>query len=213
MMTTVRPFSWRNAEAELLAAFNELPHAPSPKGQALNSIPYETLISGIPRQLLIMRPTSDGPGKEKRTSKAKTQRELAAVKDHADQLIATIEALHAPALGALGFQAGALRSLKSTLRVLSVAASQADVSGMPETTGRGRPAKTQARRIADVVARHYFGITGKPPTRTVSGDGPAYGWFTHLLQRVYEILRVNADPDGQARHAIKAMKKKGGLPF
>jgi hypothetical protein len=203
------PGSWKEMEARLQAALRDLPVWHPSEGTERKAIPYETLIPGIARQLAHMRPTDRKNPHGAIASRTTTAKELAAVRKNATALLRTLETLHKPAIEALGYLhpwPKGPRGLETQLRIL-IAASSAEPSDLPANAGKGVPVKYQARKVARTLAQHYLGLTGKPPTRSVFGNGPAFGPFIYLLKTVYEILGIEVDADGQAREAIEFMKK------
>ena len=132
------------------------------------------------------------------------------MRKHASALLRILETLHKPAIEALGYlkpwPAGP-RGLEAQLRILIAAASSAGPAELSPNAGKGAPVKYQARKVARTLAQHYLGLTGKLPTRSVSENKRAYGSFIHLLTTVYKILGIEADADGQAKEAIRFMKK------
>jgi hypothetical protein len=117
----------------------------------------------------------------------------------ASRTLALLDGLSQPALDALNYQKDALRQLRIGLIVLYGAAIQAKVS--PAT----KPEKIQERKIARVVAQHYYDLTGKAPSVSTK-DGKANGPFLDLLNAVYEILDVRASAESQARTVAREWK-------
>jgi hypothetical protein len=153
---------------------------------------------------MLMRP-NPGVHPPKVVSAGTATKELRNLAAKTCALIETLDDLSLTAADALNFRKAALMSLKTQLRILQASAISAEVPEAPKNTGRGAPIKVQPRKIALVVAQHYFGLTGRVPTRNVDSDqGNSYGQFVELLKTVYDILGVDASTDSQARAVVKA---------
>jgi hypothetical protein len=82
----------------------------------------------------------------------------------------------------------------------------------------GQPKKEAAARVARVLAEHFEGLTGSPPTRiTPIVDGyaqPSNGRFIAMLAEVYNALGIKASADNYATSAIRGygenLLKNGG---
>lgn len=193
--------SWKEQCAALEDAFRKLPIR---RGKATAGIPYEALISGLGRHLMLMRPNPGGHP-PKVVSVGTATKELRNLAAKAGALIETLDDLSRTAVDALNYRQDALMSLKTQLQILRGSATSVEIPEAPENTGRGAPKKFQPRKIAEVVAQHYFGLTGKVPTRNVDSDqGNSYGQFVELLKTVYDILGVDASADSQTRAVVKA---------
>ena len=181
-------------QAELEAAFRKLPIAPPDDGR----IPYEWVIPGIGRQLALMKPVD-----RKVASPDATKRKLVALKKHA-KLVALKE--HAKIL-CEDMSAMALLPLK--LRILIVEIAHAEDTKLPPPAGRGAPQKSQVTQVTRTVAEHFYGLTGKRPTRiTPPEGGKAHGPFLEFLATIYRILGVKASAENQAKAAINFVMKK-----
>jgi hypothetical protein len=159
-------------------------------------IPYTFVIPGIGRQLMLMSPNSP----RKHIPGGKALRELA---KSTGRTIEVLDGLSQSAIDALSFRQLELRKLMTNLRILHVSAEEAAKAGV--NFRDGAPKKTQAQRIAIVVAQHYCGLTGKIPTLSKK-EGKVYGPFFHLLKDVYEVLGVKASAESQASDVIRNWK-------
>jgi len=182
--------SWDAKIAALEDLFRTLPVQPPSK---VDAIPYSFLIPGIGRQLMLMSPVS-------RRTQIPGKKAVKALAQKTGRIVELLDGLSQPVIEALNFRQSAIGKLKTDLRILHAAAKEADVAGV--NFRDGAPQKSQARKIAIVVATHYFGLTGKKPTLSRNKDG-AYGQFFDLLKAVYEILGVNASTESQANGLIK----------
>lgn len=75
----------------------------------------------------------------------------------------------------------------------------------------GRPSKDRELQLAISLAGNYQRLTGKPPTIPIDfmqEGSPAVGEFHRLLDDVFGILNVDANPEGFGKKAIKALKEK-----
>ena len=201
--------------AEIEAAFRKLPIAPTPSG----AISYETLIPGIPRQLILMLPhpkiepivdeqlspkIRDSKlwrlkfGRRKVAGTATANKELAELGKRAEALVLAINGLSQTAVEALGLPEAALNKLKASASLLWIGATKANVHELPDNTAKGAPPKVQERRIAWCVAWHYHFLTGLNPT-VPDKNGRPYGPFFELLQAIYEALEVTASAAAQGR--------------
>jgi hypothetical protein len=92
--------------------------------------------------------------------------------------------------------------LEDRLSIVRVAHLEVELSGQS-----GQPKKEAAARVARLLARHFEGLTGSPPTRiTPIEDGvaqPSNGRFIDMLAEVYEVLGIEAAADTHARSAIR----------
>ena len=107
----------------------------------------------------------------------------------------------------LNYNQDSLRSLITNLRILQAGAENTGPAEISRSN-RGAPKKVHIERISDVVAEHYFGLTGKAPT-VICTDGVAYGAFVKLLGDIFAILAVDASAESQARSAIKRVRGYG----
>jgi hypothetical protein len=176
--------------AALEVAFRRLPIS----RRETSAIPYEEVIPGIARQLMLMggKPTPQ----RKKVSIQKAKREL--------ERLARLSGATAEALRELSQTAIDLLSLKpeflsireqaSWLRLLSADAQSAASSCLP-TEQRVRQKNPRPVEVARVVALHYFRLTGEKPRRRNTWDGKAYGPFLELLNAVYKVLGVKASAD------------------
>jgi hypothetical protein len=145
---------------------------------ATNVIPYEFVVPGIGRQLMLMKPIA-------RPRVVAARKALDNLAKSSERVLEVLDTLPNVALQALNVRLDALHSLKLTLRVLHHNAK----IGIP-TVRSGAPTKDQPRRIARVVAQHYFGLTGRKPAVSKK-DGAPSGNFLDLLKAVYKILGVD----------------------
>jgi hypothetical protein len=172
---------WEEDCAALLSLFRSLPIR---RGKTTDAIPYEWLIGDIPHQLLLMRPVPP----DKRPKIAGTKRALQRLAQTADRTAKVLEDLPSNARAALIFRPDVLQHLTTMLRVLAVDAS-ADKDVTPGRPEKIRP--SQAEKVADAVAQHYHGLTGKKPT---AHDQT----FVRLLGDVFVILGIDASASAQA---------------
>jgi hypothetical protein len=164
------------------------------RGDEALGVPYEYLIPGIARELMLMIPYQRPKTLPPILPPKEALRKLA---QSAGRTIKVLDGLPEDALAALNYRPGALRTLHIQLRILHAAAKEAKVE-----TRRSPPTKPQARKIARVVAQHYSRLTGKEPT-VPAKDGKAYGPLLKLLQAVYRILDIKASAESQARYLIQ----------
>jgi hypothetical protein len=186
------PISWEAKCAALEDAFRKLSIR---RGKARIGIPYESVLPGIPRQLMLMAPIS--------RPKAKSSKKgLCNLEQLTARTVKVLDGLSQDALDSLNYRQTALTELKTKLRMLHVAAKAVDFKAR-----LGQPKKVQPRKIACVVAQHYFSLTGERPTVRVKDGEKAYGPFLGLLRSVFDILGVNnASAESQARAVIKDWK-------
>jgi hypothetical protein len=171
--------SWEEKSAALEKLFRDLPIC-TPTG----NISYESLIPGIPRQLLMMHPVPS----RSRSKTAGAKKGLHTVAQSARRTVAALDGLSSNALAALNYRPAALERLKTDLRILAAAAREgkADKAGRPKQDG-----PSQATKIAHAVAQHYCGLTNKAPTAHDQR-------FLDLLKAVYAVLGVKASARSQA---------------
>lgn len=84
-------------------------------------------------------------------------------------------------------------------------------NSLAKTNTGGRPRKDRALQLAVSLAGNYQRLTGKPPTIDVDftqEGNPAVGEFHRLLDDVFGILGVDANPEAFGKAAIKALKEK-----
>jgi hypothetical protein len=174
--------TWEKKNTALEAAFRNLQIKQFEKA---TGIPYKFLIPGMGRELMLMSPIP-------RPKTIGAKKALDNLTQSTGLIIKVLDSLPQTVLDALNFQPAALRELKTKLRILHVVAKQADVNARS-----GAPKKAQPSKIALVVARHYYGLTGKKPT-VPKKDGIAYGPFLELLKAVYGILDIKASAASQA---------------
>jgi hypothetical protein len=171
---------WEEKCAALLRAFQRLPIADPPLGSI--GIAYRHILGDIPRQLMLMRPTPE----RKILQDKKALYDLAQL---SGRTIKIMSGLSDNARSALNLKPEALKRFEFTLRILNANAKVAK-----SASRRGAPKKTQAKRISDVVAQHFCGLTGrKAPAKP----------FPKLLATVFDILGVNARATSQAKSAGK----------
>lgn len=185
---------WEEKCAELEDAFRKLPIR---RNEAAPGIPYEFIIPGIGRELMLMRPNS-GVHPPKAVSADAAKKELRDLARKTEALIEVLDGLSRTSLDALNYREVALRKLKTNLRIFQTGIITTEVQESLVNTGRGAPKKIQPRKIARLVAQHYYALTGKKPTAP-SKDGKAYGPFVELLNAVYRILGVEASAESQTK--------------
>jgi hypothetical protein len=170
---------WKEKSAALEKLFRDLPIC-KPEDE---KIPYESLIPGIPDQLLLMAPRRSPP-RSKGVGAKRGHRMLA---QSARRTITALNQLSPSAIAAM-LRPAALRQLKMSLLVLAVQAEREGKRGRPKRAG-----PSQATKIARAVAQHYRGATNKTPT---AHDQK----FLDLLKAVYVVLGVKASARSQAMH-------------
>jgi len=192
-------------ETALLKVVDNAP-ASAPKA---NGIPYRLTISGAARQLAKMRPRGGSHPHNEATTAKSTKAELEQVAKRAEALLSVVEALHKPAIDALGFRepwpTGSV-GMETQLRILAAMARNATVADPPPGTGLGAKVKAQPQAIARLAACHYLGLAGRMPTVAVRNN-QAYGPFIEMLASIFDALAVNASVENQAREAIAFMEK------
>lgn len=174
---------WEEKVTALEDAFRALPTGPF---EPILGIPPQFLISGIGRQLMLMRPVAV----HKTHTPAK--KSLSKVAGMAASLTDALDSLPQEAIEAINFNWSKIGTLRLQLRVLHLGAKTAKPNVV-----RGAPKKGQPRVIAEVVATHYWVITGKKPT-VPKKAGVSYGPFLKLLKTVFEILEIRASAQSQA---------------
>jgi hypothetical protein len=105
----------------LEAAFGGLEEPPATRGKG---IPYKEVIPGIARELMLMAPV-------RKRKYATAQKGLPKVAAHADHTVKALDSLSDEALQALNLRPGAIRQLKTRLRILHVAAKTAKCETPP----------------------------------------------------------------------------------
>jgi hypothetical protein len=149
-------------------------------------IPYKSVIPGIAYELLNLRPVD----KEKLPS-PKIAGHLIALKEHAE------------ALEGVPLPSSRWRNIRDLIRRTDIPAFP---KRKPQASRKGAPAKNQPQKIAQITAMHFYGLTGKRPTRSTPVDyGKARGPFIELLTEIYEILGISASAANQAKAAIAFM--------
>ena len=81
----------------------------------------------------------------------------------------------------------------------------------PKANSGGRPRKDRALQIAVSLAGNYQRLTGKPPMIDIDftqEGSPAVGEFHRLVDDVFGILGIDANPEGFGKSAIKTLKEK-----
>jgi hypothetical protein len=175
--------SWGSKCAALKTAFRRLAIQRGEEG-----IPYEFLIPGIAKTLLLMVPNA---AQKKALPPRKALHSLTRLLTQTHDVL---ERLPPPVLDALNYRPEALFKLKRDLKILLAAAKTAEVK-----TRRSPPRKLQEQKIAQIVAQHYFALTGKKPTVSVSLRNGDPSPFVKLLTDVYRILGVKVSAASQAK--------------
>jgi hypothetical protein len=178
------PQSWKSKCAALEGAFRKLQIR---RGEAAQGIPYEFFIPSIGPQLMLMVPNP-------RPKALPPKKALHSLTRSIGQTLELLERLPGAVLDALNYRKAALRELETNLRILHFAVKTAEVE-----TRRSAPTKTQEQKIARVVAQHYFALTGKKPTVSVSVKDGNASPFVELLTAVYGTLGVKASAASQAK--------------
>jgi hypothetical protein len=178
------PQSWESKCAALEDAFRKLQNR---RGEAAQGIPYEFLIPSFGPQLMVMVPNP-------RKKALPPKKALRSLTRSIGQTIEALDRLPGPVLDSLNYRPAALYNLQMQLRILHVAVKTAEVE-----TRRSAPTKTQEQKIARVVAQHYFALTGKKPTVSVSVKDGNSSPFVELLTAVYRTLGVKASAASQAK--------------
>jgi hypothetical protein len=219
---TKKPPNWEEDSAALEKLFRSLPIE---RGAAEN-IPYESLISNIPDELLLMRPAS----KKKRPRSAGAKKTLHVLVQSTRRTINALEALspkvlapgrrrrtparhsddsgsggsgcrQARAQTILNYRPAALRKLITSLKFLEEEAAKIKTKLPPGRPKQDRP--NQAKSIAHVTARHYHGLTGKKATRYNAE-------FVSLLEGVYKILGLEASAVARAATLLHKERAPAG---
>ena len=159
--------------ARLEAAFRKLPITTA----CSDTIPYESVLPVICRELVRLSATPP---------RGKPAVELAGLKKHAEKLLKAIVELHKPALAAAVLPDGL------TMR-LGVLIARIDAINLD-----GRPRKDQASKITEMTADAFYRLTGDA-AHTNTNVGKVYGPFFDLLTEVFNILKVKASAESQAR--------------
>jgi hypothetical protein len=182
--------SWTEKCAAIEQLFSELQPADT---TAILGIPYSSLIPGIARELLLMAPVP-------RRKKIAAKKGLQVLTERTSRTLETLDSLSEDGLAALNIQAGALKDLKTKLRILHCVANNAVVE-----RHLSPPRKIQAEKIAWRIGEHYCAITGKeaPTVPTRPMDGRPYGEFVRLLEAIFPILVVDASAASQAKTAYR----------
>ena len=168
---------WEEKSAALERLFRDLPIG-KPEDER---IPYESLIAGIPDQLLLMAPRRSPP----RPKAAGAKKRLRILAQSARRTITALNQLSPNALAAM-IRPAALRQLKMGLLVLAAQAAPEGKRGRPKAAG-----PSPATKIARTVADHYCGLTNKTPTAHDQR-------FLDLLKAVYVVLGVRGSARSQA---------------
>ena len=183
-----RSVPWPERQAKVEAVLRKFAAA---EQASANVIPYSSLIPDISR-LIVWEARGDIP----------TVSRLKVVRTKRIKLRKVAEALLAdlsnPSLSVL-------LPLDERLAIIQLAYIDTDLKGH-----RGAPRKDAAGRVARLLAQHFEGLTGSPPTRiTQLQDGIAQrssGQFVKFLAEVYLALWIDASVENQAKSAIKAME-------
>ena len=184
MRAPAETFEERQAKVE--AALRTFSILDSPPG----TIPYSTLIPQISMEL-VWEARAAPPTVSRKTARNKLK-----------SLIKTAKAMEA----LLSDPSLAVEiPLEERLSIVRIAHLEVDLSG------QGTARKDAAARVARLLAHHFEGLTGSPPTRiTPLKDGmaqPSGGPFVNLLGEIFGILGISASADSQAKSAIEAMEK------
>jgi hypothetical protein len=163
------------------------------RDETATGISYKSVIPGIARELMLMAPIS--------RPKAASARAIRSLTSSTGRTIKVLDNLSQSALDTLNYPPDDLRELTKKLRMLHAAA-ETRVSQRPD----GQPKKVQPGKIAQVVAQHYFALTGERPTVRVKDGEKAYGPFLELLSTIFYILDVDASAESQTRAVIKDWK-------
>lgn len=98
-----------------------------------------------------------------------------------------------------------VKTAEATLKTLNL--SDDDTNSNPPSNSGGRPRKDRALQLAVSLAGNYQRLTGNPPVIQVdfeSEGNPAVGDFHRLLDDVFGILKIDANPENFGKKAIKA---------
>jgi hypothetical protein len=137
---------------------------------------------------MLMSPIGPPAGyARKPAATATAKRELRDLSANAKALGDVIDRLSKTAHDALNFRPKALQHLRANLRILATCADESVIAEQPAGTGKGAPTKEQANRIADVVAIHYFRLTGREPSPSVR-DSKATGQLTDCKQSSVRLM-------------------------
>lgn len=154
---------------------------PIKRFDAAAGIPYESEIPGMGRQLILMKHVP-------RPMNRSVKKDIRSLVSYVGRTLTLLERLPNSATGVLNYQDGSLTQLKSSLRVLWTAAQLHTDNGRP-----GAREKLRARKIACIVAWHYYGLTGRKPTVPKDSKGKPSGHFLKLLKTVFEILDIERE--------------------
>ncbi len=174
--------TWEEKCTALEDAFRSLPIK---RFKKTNAIPYEIMIPGMGRQLMLMTPAA--PPQILPTAVLRNLKQSSA------RIIKVLDSHPSIAFSAMNYKSVELKALIIKLKLLS----DVTASAMVERR-RGRPTIIQPAEIAEVVAQHYFGLTGRKPAVSKNLLGVAFGPFLELMQKVFEILGVEASALSQA---------------
>jgi hypothetical protein len=176
--------SWESKCAALELAFRRLAIQ---RSEVVQGIPYEFFIPSIGPQLILMVPNP-------RPKTLPPKKALRSLLRSTGNTIEALDRLPRPVLDALNYQPAALSKLLMQLRILHAAVKTVELE-----TRRSAPTKFQEQKIARVVAQHYFALTGRKPTVSVSHRNGSPSPFVELLTSVYSILGVKVSAASQAK--------------
>ena len=153
---------------------------------ALSENPPDVPIKGLGHQLMLLGPAAL---QEKPVATTKALKKLGMSVATLTEALADISPEVAREMK---YNPSRIAMLRWELEALQISVKAAKVN-----VARGAPKKIQPTAIAEVVAVHYWMITGRKPT-VPKNDGKPYGPFLKLLTTVFNILGVRSSAASQA---------------
>lgn len=142
-------------------------------------------------------------------SRADAKKELHVLVTRLDSLIKHLEHLHQPTIVALANQHILQAELLQALQKLRLPLVATKIEPSRRKPHRGRPRKVLANSVARVLARNYRTLTKQRPTVPTDWETERpYGPYYRLVQHVFTILRIKANPEAMARNAVKRQRRK-----
>jgi hypothetical protein len=139
----------------------------------------------------------------------KTERQLTALANAAEQLAVQLQILNKPAIDALGHEGWLRATLRADCLALAVRARRSDVSGLRDRAKAGRRSGNAARAIAQLVSKSFADLTGRDPQKPFKAN-EARG-INPLVDRVFAILNVQADRRSAIRAAEEINAERGPI--
>jgi hypothetical protein len=157
------------------------------------------------------------------TTEEAAREELATLVKLADKLVLHMKTMHQTSLDAVR-AAGRKLDLKARIPmhdplvtlddicILAIAAHNANIADLPTPAAEKKPAKQlkkTAHDVADMAAGVFHKITGRTPAITTDPvTSKPGGDFYRLLRETFEILRIDANPEGMGNAACARFKAK-----